>query len=595
MSARSHRSRSRVDRILAYPLSATRARVGTDGTVELLGGPSVRLGPAARSGGGGAVLEGALPVMKWRETHARFPFRRSAFAADGCAFERVEIENPFREARAMELRAEVALPPESGRARMEGSVLRGGRGEALVAFAGAEVSHARLPGPSGGDARIDLRVVLPPRGKRVVEVALGPAGGHARVRSLTRELNATCARWDDVLGRLASAAVPDEELKSAFDRALGVLVASLAPAGASPDELWPMTGLRPRSGAATLDAVALRALDLWGGGALVDACLAAAFGAQGRAAPPGEHFNSAEGYLSAPPATAPRERWGSDCGALLWLASCRSDVGAPAGAFRKAKPHVLAACKWVMGELASDGFMPPARSPKGLGAAARAWTDAWSWRGLDAAAAALEELGAAPVERIRRAADAYRERILDEWGGDARARGCLEAVRLVGDAETRGREGAARERAIAVSAAALASGKLDPEAEVRESAAFLLSLRKMLLRDDDAGSTLRLLPGAPREWFGGGGELGFERLPTRFGPVSVRAMAMRSAARIAADVELPKLPRGTSVELNLAPPVGANIKEVRVDGRRWRRFKPRVGTIELPPRRVLDVVAELNA
>jgi hypothetical protein len=592
MSARSHRSRSRVDRILACPLLATRARVGTDGTVELLGGPSFRLGPAARSGSGGAALDVALPITQWRETHARFSFRHSVFAGDGCAFERVEIENPFREARQLELRAEVALPLEAGHARMEGAVLRGGRGEALVAFAGAEVLRARLPAEAGGDARVDLRVVLPPRGKRIVEVALGPAGGRAKARSFTRELNATHERWEGVLGGLASVALPEEELRRAFDRALGVLVGSLAPVGGSPGELWPMTGLAPRAGAATLDAVALRALEVWGGGTLVGSCLAAAFATQGKAAPPGEHFGSAEGYLSAPPATAPRERWGSDCGALLWLASSRNDVGAGARTFRKAKPHVLAACEWIMGELGSDGLMPPARAPAGLAAAARAWTDAWSWRGLDAAAAALEELGAASADRVRRSADAYRDRILGEWGADARARGCLEAVHLAeeaGDAGTRGRE-----RAVAASAAALASGRLDPDAELRESAALLLSLRKMFL-DDDGESTLRLLPGVPREWLGRGCELGFERLPTRFGPVSVRAISMRSAARVAVDVELPKLPRGTSVELDLGPPVGAYLKEVRVDGRCWRRFKPRVGTIELPPRRVLDVVAELNA
>jgi len=105
---------------------------------------------------------------------------------------------------------------------------------------------------------------------------------------------------------------------------------------------------------------------------------------------------------------------------------------------------------------------------------------------------------------------------------------------------------------------------------------------------------LRLFPGAPGEWFEGGRTPGFERLPTRFGPVSVRAISTRSARRVIAEVDLPALPRGIEVELGIGPPPGTSIKEVRIDGRRSGRFRPRVGTIGLPPRRSLEVVAELN-
>ncbi|MHC4249803.1 MAG: hypothetical protein ACYS9X_11810 [Planctomycetota bacterium] len=589
---RPRRGRSRPGRVLALPLSGTRARVHTDGTVELLGGPSVRLGPAARPGPGKALTEGALPVAEWCETHGRISFRCSAFAGERGAFERVEIENPFREARELDLAADVMVPGEAGRMRMDGTVLRGARGEALVSFVGAAVSRARLPRSRGAAARIDLRVVLPPRGKRVVEVAMALPGGGVRPHGFTRELNATRARWDALLGRLGSAAVPDEALAAAFARALSALAGSLAPAGPHPDGLWPRPGLPPRSGPATLDAIVLRAIDLWGGAALVDGCLAAAFDAQGTAAPPGEHFRQAEGYLSAPQGDGPRERWASDCGSLLWVASSRRDVGAPASRFREAKPHILAACEWIMGEIASGGLMPPARAPKGLAAAGRAWTDGWSWRGLDAAAAAFDHAGDRSAERLRSAADAYRERILGDWGGDPRARACLETVHMVARPGDSGRRRGRLSGGLVAAAESLASGNLDPEGEVREAAAFLLSLRKILV--EDTGTTLCLFPGAPREWFAGGRAPGFERLPTRFGPVSTRAISTRSAARIIAEVELPKLPRGFGVELSLGPPVGGVVKEVRVDGRRWRRFRPRVGTVELPPRRVLEVVAELS-
>jgi len=590
MSARSSRSRSRPDRTLAYPLSRTRARVDPDGAVELSGGPCVRLGPAARTSGRRAALGSELPLAEWSETHARFSFRHSAFAGVGCAFERVEIENPFREARDVKLRAEIALPPDTGRVRMAGSVLRGGRGEALVAFSGAEVSQTHLPGPGGGNARVDLHVVIPPRGRRVVETALGPVGGRARARSFTRELNATRARWDDLLGGLGSASVPDEVLADALARALPSVAGSLAPSASVPEALWPRPGFPPAQGPATLDAVALRALDLWGGARLVDRCLFAAFDAQGTAAPPGEHFRCAAGHLSAPTDSETRERWASDCGALLWVAACRRDVGVPARVLREARPHLVAACEWIMGELGPDGLMPRARAPRGLGKAGRAWTDGWSWRGLDAAARELGSAGHRAAKRIGNVADAYRARILDEWGGDPAACACLETLHLL-----ERDDGPARPRDLVTAAAAVVSGRLGHEAEVREAAIFLLGLRKLLVDDsNDEGKTLRLFPEAPGEWFEGGRAPGFERLPTRFGPVSVRAISTRSARRVIAEVDLPALPRGAAVELRVGPPPGTSIKEVRVDGRRSSRFRPRVGAIGLPPRRSLEVVAELS-
>ena len=590
MSARSSRSRSRPDRALVYPLSRARARVDPQGAVELSGGPCVRLGPEARSSGRRVVFEVAPPLVEWRQTHARFSFRHSAFAGDGCVLERLEIENPFREARDVKLRADIALPADAGRVRMAGAILRGSRGEALVAFSGAEISRARLPGPGGGDARVDLHVVLPPRGRRVIDVSLGPVGGRARARSFTRELNATRARWDDLLGGLGSAAVPDEMLARALARALPSVAGSLAPVASYPEGLWPRPGFPPAQGPATLDAVALRALYLWGGARLVGRCLSAAFDAQGTAAPPGENFRRATGHLSAPTDGETRERWASDCGALLWVASARRDVGVPARALRGARPHLVAACEWIMGELGPEGLMPPARAPRDLRGTGRAWTDGWSWRGLDAAARELGAAGHRSAGRIRRAADAYRERILGEWGRDPVARGCLETLHVV---ERDGR--AAEGRELAGAAASLASGKLGPEAEVREAAVFLLALRKLLVNDiNNGGKTLRLFPEAPGEWFEGGRAPGFERLPTRFGPVSVRAISTRSARRVIAEVDLPVLPRGTRVELGMGPPPGTSIKEVRIDGRRSSRFRPRAGTIELPPRRALEVVAELS-
>jgi hypothetical protein len=250
-----------------------------------------------------------------------------------------------------------------------------------------------------------------------------------------------------------------------------------------------------------------------------------------------------------------------------------------------------------MGELASNGLMSPARAPKDLKAAGRAWTDGWSWRGLDAAATALGRLGDRSAKRISRVASAYRDRIIAEWEADPLARGCLETLQVLEqvverDVERDEASSRARSRELAALAASLASEKLTPHAELNEAAVFLLSLRKLLL--DDTGEVLRLFPGAPAEWFEGGQTPGFERLPTRFGPVSVRAISTRSARRVIVEVDLPKLPRDAMVELCIGPPDGTLIKEVRVDGKRTSRFKPRAGTIELPPRRVLEVVAELS-
>ena len=163
-------------------------------------------------------------------------------------------------------------------------------------------------------------------------------------------------------------------------------------------------------------------------------------------------------------------------------------------------------------------------------------------------------------------------------------------------------------RAVRRSAREILSGALDPQAEFSRAAGLLHHLRPLLLTEDDGA--LRLFPFAPRDWFEPGARLEFERLPTSAGPVSARSFASPRGDRIIAEIALPRAAAsgaaGTSgsarasvtgagrVELRLGPPAGSSLREVRVNGRRSRRFRPRRGTISLPPRRSIEVEAVLS-
>src|SRR3954468_4332095 len=97
------------------------------------------------------------------------------------------------------------------------------------------------------------------------------------------------------------------------------------------------------------------------------------------------------------------------------------------------------------------------------------------------------------------------------------------------------------------------------------NAMFLTTLRTLLVQDfdlDDDGrpETLRLLYGAPGRWLENGAVLEFDRAPTAFGPVSLRAESRLGAGEVRLVLEGP--PRRPRTWL-LRVPLPAGWKAVR--------------------------------
>jgi hypothetical protein len=113
--------------------------------------------------------------------------------------------------------------------------------------------------------------------------------------------------------------------------------------------------------------------------------------------------------------------------------------------------------------------------------------------------------------------------------------------------------------------------------------AFLTKLRLLLVHEprDAAGepSGLELGFSTPRAWLRAGKRIAVRRMPTSFGPVSYQLDAQRRSVRATIDVPARQAPAALALRLRL--PDGRRIVAVRVAGRRWRRFDPGTGTIEL--------------
>jgi len=545
-------------RCLAFPLSASRALLLPDSTLSVPGTGSLRIELAH-----GATAE-PLPFPGWCWSGSEARLSALAFVTQRGAFERVEVENRFREPRKLRITLEAATAAD-GRPRLEGRRLVTAAGDLLASFDGGEPTLVRS---REGSALVALELVLPPRGRRVIDIVLAPKG-RTEAGSLETERGRLHAVFEELRGSLAWARLPDELFDHAFRRAWGSLVFALAPG--DDRGLWVRPGAPPVSGPGTLDAVALRALDLWGAGRLVERCLENAFAWQGRTAPPGEAFRRAEGYLSAPLDGPVRERWVSDCGALLWAASARGEVGAGVAWLRSARPHIEAACSWILGELGPEGLLPEGLSPRFARGFPGAWTDGWSWKGLDAAARALDRLGATSAGRLRSATEAYRRSIARSWAENPAARVCLETLGCL----PRGTPRRAPLATPAALAAELASCGLDPLEELRVSAAFLTALGRMLLREE--AGTLHIFPDVPRHWLAPGRSLDLERLRSSSGPVSAHVLATSDGSRLLAELALPRGAGRATLHLPAPGPLG----RVRVNG---ARVRAREGFVELPAR-----------
>jgi hypothetical protein len=119
------------------------------------------------------------------------------------------------------------------------------------------------------------------------------------------------------------------------------------------------------------------------------------------------------------------------------------------------------------------------------------------------------------------------------------------------------------------------------------NATFLTKLRLMLVHErrgaSGAPDRLELGFATPRSWLEPGKRIVVRRMPTSFGRLSYE---IRSGARsVEALVALPQRTPPLTVAMRLRLPGRRRLVAVNVDGRRWSRFEPGTGTIDLTGRR----------
>ena len=144
---------------------------------------------------------------------------------------------------------------------------------------------------------------------------------------------------------------------------------------------------------------------------------------QGSMEPPGK-FSSREGFLAAADEYT-WVRWLSGHGWLLWALAEHYLLSGDRVWLERALPHIIAACDWIERERATNkkagpdgsrpahwGLLPPGPTGDGAPNSYSFFGEACAWRGLDAAAAVLRDIGHPRAEELERAAGEYRECIL---------------------------------------------------------------------------------------------------------------------------------------------------------------------------------------
>jgi hypothetical protein len=553
-------------RVLCRPLVRQRAHVTGDGELCVAGGAAVSFESRPTK------PEGPLPEIEWRWNHGRMWFRAIAFVVPDGAYLILDVENRHREPREAKLRMRLTSSRPAAGAALDGRSIRTDAGEQLISVNGADIA---LTTKDPARARIEVRVAVPARSTKTIEFALPVIGRRLSAGRAAEALTDVRRECDSYGETTASFRLNDELLQERYVRAVRFLVQSVAP-GADGSGMWLRAGAPPEVGPATADAIILHALDAWGAHEIVDGCLASAFQWQGNAAPPGEAFSSAKGYLCAPPGDGARARWASDCGAVLWAASTRFGREASRDYLKRAGAHLKDACGWILGELSDGGVLPAALGPKLPKSAARAWNDGWSWRGISAAARALESGSRIFAGELAARAREYGEVLWSRWGGDSAARQTLSAL-LANDelSEIAGR--ASRQRRTLYDIASLLKSRLLPcEDESSLSAAFLLTLRSVLLSERADG--IHLFGGAPADWFASGARLEFDGLPSRHGTMTAKSFGVGQRTLIDIDARRVFVP----LFLHVGAISATQFASVRVDGRRLSGKRLRAGTVCLP-------------
>jgi hypothetical protein len=118
------------------------------------------------------------------------------------------------------------------------------------------------------------------------------------------------------------------------------------------------------------------------------------------------------------------------------------------------------------------------------------------------------------------------------------------------------------------------------------NSAFLETLRLMLVDETEgplgAPDGLELAFATPRRWLALGGQIAVKDAPTSFGPLSYHLTAV--VGEVHGLVDLPTSFRLKKVQLRIRLPAGRRLTSVLVDGRPYRRFDRRTGTVDLSGR-----------
>lgn len=592
-------------RVIYVPGSPVRVLLGPDGWLRLSGGAAVRLGP------GGARRAGAVetlpPSVRWNWVSNRLRLAASAAAGTKGAVLRLELLNPLREPRRLELSVEPS-PKGLFRLTSRGKVTTAsGRGFKLL-LRGAGLGSLGATGRRR-HAPFRIEVLLGGGDRKLLELALPAAGFRGEQSALFETAERAERRWLDLRSKMALALLPDETTGRAVEQALWAAAGSVAPCSTAlcsmafhKEGQFPRPGFPAGPPQGTLGAVVLAALELWGGGAVVEGCLQTALLLQSKVPPPGGL--EARGFLTAPEAGP--GRWISDCGALLWAAALH---GRRAGAMwlRRLAPRIEAACRWTASALGASALGLRGTAPGRTRALRAAWNDAWCCLGLEAAGRALVSAGRSSGSEFIALAGSRKKALLSSKGPageflkatagsqhDFPWRAVLTA--LLG----RGGAGAGLDSL----AGSLYHSRARPEEEPYLAAAFLGLLRGSLLREDDEEKRggLSLLPGAPRRWFAPGSRVCLSRFPVEGGTLDLDVYSSPRSGLLGAELDLARR-RGRPgsgkqtcrrVVMKLGPPPGRRLGRLRARGALVRNVRRGRGEVELLTRGPRAVVLEVS-
>jgi hypothetical protein len=289
--------------------------------------------------------------------------------------------------------------------------------------------HAQLPSPLSSIAlqefQLDRNVAefeLPRRKGATVELILPfvPASVEkvAAVRRHPYQQALELARecWKGEIGRGMQVTVPEESLNELWRSAAPVafITADAYPNG---ERILKTAPHQYEACWVTLMAINVEALTRMGYLAEAAAYLKPFLDSKRRRPVPntGASYLSASGFLSGPGEHV-AINWVSDHGAILWAASEYFLLTRDAAFLRQWLPTLLEGVDWISKEREQTkraggrgaGLMPPGRATDAEMQSHFVWSDAWTYRGLDAVCRVMKAIGHQDATRLEREREDYR-------------------------------------------------------------------------------------------------------------------------------------------------------------------------------------------